>query len=179
MFFCEDICTVVGLHCAQVGSTRQKHTLAAMVQNVALLGLALIAISASIVALPVTQNKKDHKEAAESSTPATADVETALEYERYLREVVEALEADPEFRKKLDKAPEADIRVSRMGISLNYVFHILKRRCCHLLLNLHYLCRNTSISSRIILQKYFYKKSYKAIFITIILRLCSPFYLNV
>ncbi|EDX10900.1 GD12377 [Drosophila simulans] len=82
-----------------------------MAQNVALLGLALIAISASIAALPVTQNKKDHKEAAESSTPATADVETALEYERYLREVVEALEADPEFRKKLDKAPEADIRV--------------------------------------------------------------------
>jgi len=84
-----------------------------MAQNVALLGLALIAIS-SVVALPVTQNKKEPKE-AESSTPATADVETALEYERYLREVVEALEADPEFRKKLDKAPEADIRVSKEG----------------------------------------------------------------
>lgn len=90
-----------------------------MARNVALLGLVLIASSAFlclVAALPVTQNKKAEKDAkaeAEASTPATADVETALEYERYLREVVEALEADPEFRKKLDKAPEADIRVSK------------------------------------------------------------------
>lgn len=89
-----------------------------MVQNVALLGLALITTSAlisisGISALPVTQNKKSDKDTkeADSTTPAPADVETSLEYERYLREVVEALEADPEFRKKLDKAPEADIRV--------------------------------------------------------------------
>ncbi|XP_032574489.1 nucleobindin-2 [Drosophila sechellia] len=99
-----------------------------MAQNVALLGLALIAISASIVALPVTQNKKDHKEAAESSTPATADVETALEYERYLREVVEALEADPEFRKKLDKAPEADIRSGKIAQELDYVNHHVRTK---------------------------------------------------
>ena len=74
-------------------------------------------LSATIVlvqfcnALPVTKNKKEEKEEA-SVTPATPDVETALEYERYLKEVVEALESDPDFRKKLDKAPEADIRVS-------------------------------------------------------------------
>lgn len=37
--------------------------------------------------------------------------ETALEYDRYLREVVQTLESDPDFRKKLDEAPEADIRV--------------------------------------------------------------------
>lgn len=35
-----------------------------------------------------------------------------LEYERYLKEVVNALESDPEFRKKLDNATEADVRVS-------------------------------------------------------------------
>lgn len=61
-------------------------------------------------ALPVSKNKKEEKEEA-PVTPATPDVETALEYERYLKEVVEALESDPDFRKKLDKAPEADIRV--------------------------------------------------------------------
>ncbi|XP_016940249.4 nucleobindin-2 [Drosophila suzukii] len=97
-----------------------------MAQNVALLGLALIAIS-SVVALPVTQNKKEPKE-AESSTPATADVETALEYERYLREVVEALEADPEFRKKLDKAPEADIRSGKIAQELDYVNHHVRTK---------------------------------------------------
>lgn len=35
-----------------------------------------------------------------------------MEYHRYLKEVVNALESDPEFRKKLEKADEADIRVS-------------------------------------------------------------------
>lgn len=35
-----------------------------------------------------------------------------LEYERYLREVVNALETDDEFRKKLDNATDVDIRVS-------------------------------------------------------------------
>ncbi|XP_017059098.1 nucleobindin-2 [Drosophila ficusphila] len=101
-----------------------------MAQNVALLGLAVIAISALIsttTALPVTQNKKDPK-AEESSTPATADVETALEYERYLREVVEALEADPEFRKKLDKAPEADIRSGKIAQELDYVNHHVRTK---------------------------------------------------
>lgn len=34
-----------------------------------------------------------------------------LEYERYLKEVVNALETDPEFRKKLDNATDVDIRV--------------------------------------------------------------------
>lgn len=85
--------------------TEMKRSLANVV-------LALTLCVSLVATLPVTQNKKDEKEKDPSSTPAAADVETALEYERYLREVVEALEADPEFRKKLDKAPDADIRVS-------------------------------------------------------------------
>lgn len=36
-----------------------------------------------------------------------------LEYERYLKEVVNALESDQEFRAKLDNASEVDVRVSR------------------------------------------------------------------
>jgi len=35
-----------------------------------------------------------------------------MEYHRYLKEVVQALESDPEFRAKLEKAHEDDIRVS-------------------------------------------------------------------
>lgn len=34
-----------------------------------------------------------------------------MEYRRYLMEVVQVLESDPDFQKKLEKADEADIRV--------------------------------------------------------------------
>ncbi|ALC44148.1 NUCB1, partial [Drosophila busckii] len=88
-----------------------------------------LALAASLVsALPVTQNKKDDKGKEPSSTPATADVETALEYERYLREVVEALESDVDFRKKLDKAPEADIRSGKIAQELDYVNHHVRTK---------------------------------------------------
>lgn len=34
-----------------------------------------------------------------------------MEYHRYLKEVISALESDPEFREKLEKAQYVDIRV--------------------------------------------------------------------
>lgn len=37
-----------------------------------------------------------------------------MEYHRYLKEVVDALESDPEFRKKLENADESQIRVSNL-----------------------------------------------------------------
>lgn len=40
------------------------------------------------------------------------NTEYQMEYHRYLKEVVQALESDPEFRAKLEKANEDDIRVS-------------------------------------------------------------------
>jgi hypothetical protein len=36
-----------------------------------------------------------------------------VEYNRYLEEVVQALESDPQFREKLKNAEDADIRVSK------------------------------------------------------------------
>ncbi|XP_065358855.1 nucleobindin-2 [Calliphora vicina] len=78
-------------------------------------------------ALPVTKTKKDEKK-EESSTPESPDVETALEYERYLKEVVDALESDPDFRKKLDKAPEADIRSGKIAQELDYVNHHVRTK---------------------------------------------------
>ncbi|XP_064548530.1 nucleobindin-2 isoform X1 [Drosophila montana] len=98
-----------------------KRTLAKVV-------LALVLAASLVVALPVTQNKKEDKAKEASSTPGPADVEAALEYERYLREVVEALEADPEFRKKLDKAPEADIRSGKIAQELDYVNHHVRTK---------------------------------------------------
>lgn len=35
-----------------------------------------------------------------------------MEYHRYLQEVVQALESDPDFRERLEKANEDDVRVS-------------------------------------------------------------------
>lgn len=35
-----------------------------------------------------------------------------MEYHRYLKEVVQALESDPDFRERLEKADEEDVRVS-------------------------------------------------------------------
>lgn len=40
--------------------------------------------------------------------------QSILEYERYLKEVVSALESDPDFRQKLDNASEIDVRVSHI-----------------------------------------------------------------
>lgn len=37
-----------------------------------------------------------------------------MEYHRYLKEVVDALESDPQFREKLEKAEETDIRVRNL-----------------------------------------------------------------
>lgn len=34
-----------------------------------------------------------------------------MEYHRYLKEVVQALESDPDFRERLEKADEDDVRV--------------------------------------------------------------------
>lgn len=44
-----------------------------------------------------------------------------MEYERYLKEVVNALETDEEFRKKLDNATDVDIRVSLDRIPYDYL----------------------------------------------------------
>lgn len=50
-------------------------------------------------------------------------VDLGIEYNRYLREVVETLETDDIFRKKLENANEADIRVCNMyNINIYYKF---------------------------------------------------------
>lgn len=51
-----------------------------------------------------------------------------LEYERYLKEVVGLLESDPEFRKKLDSANEADIRSGKIAQELELVDHNVRTK---------------------------------------------------
>jgi nucleobindin len=50
------------------------------------------------------------------------------EYERYLKEVVGLLESDPEFRKKLDAANEADIRSGKIAQELELVDHSVRTK---------------------------------------------------
>lgn len=51
-----------------------------------------------------------------------------LEYERYLKEVVEALESDPEFRKKLNEASEDDVRSGNIAHELEFVNHKVRTK---------------------------------------------------
>lgn len=92
-----------------------------MVGGVAILLVLCVAIdhwvtNLGVHGLPVSAPKEKTQSNAEHKDETTnygndSGGETALEYDRYLREVVQTLESDPDFRKKLDEAPEADIRV--------------------------------------------------------------------
>lgn len=72
---------------------------------------------------PVSQNKEKGKAESESD-----GLEDYMEYHRYLREVVNALESDPEFRQKLEKANEEDIRSGKIAHELEFVSHNVRTR---------------------------------------------------
>ncbi|XP_037034651.1 nucleobindin-2 isoform X3 [Bradysia coprophila] len=82
--------------------------------------LFFVALS-PILSLPVTKTTKKPVE-------ETGDLEHNLEYERYLKEIVEALESDPEFRQKLNNASEDDIRSGNIAHELEYVNHQVRTR---------------------------------------------------
>lgn len=69
---------------------------------------------------PVTKEKNEEKD--------VDGLEDYMEYHRYLREVVTALESDPEFRKKLEQAKEEDIRSGKIAHELEYVSHHVRTR---------------------------------------------------
>lgn len=51
-----------------------------------------------------------------------------MEYHRYLKEVVQALESDSEFRAKLEKANEDDIRTGKIAHELQFVDHKVRTK---------------------------------------------------
>lgn len=73
--------------------------------------LVLATICAIVQSLPVKQPTTTSTAAPEAASPANSP-EHDLHYSRYLQEVVQALETDPDFKAKLDKAEQVDIRVS-------------------------------------------------------------------
>ncbi|KAL6256204.1 hypothetical protein P5V15_012320 [Pogonomyrmex californicus] len=98
-----------------------------------LLPLFLVAlIIQTSVAPPVTQEKKDgdhkDKENEVDDSDDLGNAEYQMEYHRYLKEVIQALESDPEFRAKLEKANENDIRTGKIAHELQFVDHKVRTK---------------------------------------------------
>ncbi|XP_055324391.1 nucleobindin-2 isoform X2 [Sitodiplosis mosellana] len=94
-----------------------------MKQFVWFLALALLV---NIVVGRAVSKKKEEQQVEEHPEPSVQ--EDALEYERYLKEVVNALETDPEFRKKLDNATDVDIRSGKIANELEHVNHHVRSK---------------------------------------------------
>lgn len=90
-----------------------------------LLKLLLLIVTVQICyAPPVTQNKKE----GEHDESDINGLEDYMEYHRYLKEVVNALESDPDFRAKLEKADEKDIKSGKIAEELEFVSHHVRTR---------------------------------------------------
>ncbi|CAG2253519.1 NUCB [Mytilus edulis] len=88
------------------------------------LGLLIIGISLyGIVCPPVKPDAKPEEGGSE-----TQDEDTGLEYDRYLKEVVMALEEDPDFRKKLEETNATDIKNGKISMHLEMVAHGIRER---------------------------------------------------
>ncbi|KAK9499998.1 hypothetical protein O3M35_002918 [Rhynocoris fuscipes] len=72
------------------------------------------------------QGNHDNSSNSESNPKSLDDL--GVEYSRYLKEVVEALESDAEFRKKLELAEEADFRNGKVAAELEYVNHNVRTK---------------------------------------------------
>jgi nucleobindin len=97
-----------------------------------LLSLFLVVfIIQTSVAPPVEKKPEDHKD-KENEVADDSDqwenTEYLMEYHRYLKEVVQALESDPEFRAKLEKANEDDIRTGKIAHELQFVDHKIRTK---------------------------------------------------
>jgi len=90
--------------------------------------LLFLLIVEEAVSPPVTQKKKD---AEDNNVDEKGDEDPSgllVEYNRYLREVVTALESDPEFKMKLEKAEESDIRSGKIAYELENVNHRVRTK---------------------------------------------------
>ncbi|PNF41274.1 hypothetical protein B7P43_G01464 [Cryptotermes secundus] len=80
------------------------------------------------VSPPVTQKKKGHEDNKIDDTDEEDPGGLQIEYNRYLKEIVTALESDPEFKSKLEKAEESDIRSGKIASELEYVNHHVRTK---------------------------------------------------
>ncbi|XP_018349910.1 PREDICTED: nucleobindin-2 isoform X2 [Trachymyrmex septentrionalis] len=82
------------------------------------------------VAPPVEKKNEDHKDKENEidDSDDLGDPEYQMEYHRYLKEVIQALERDPEFRAKLENAKEEDIRTGKIAHELQFVDHKVRTK---------------------------------------------------
>ncbi|XP_045123393.1 nucleobindin-2-like isoform X2 [Portunus trituberculatus] len=97
--------------------------------------IAVLLVAVGVVvtkALPVKDKKptpEEEKKAAEAHEgDGTDDWELNLEYGRYLKEVVQALESDQAFRKKLETAEVDDIKSGKIARELHFVDHNVRTK---------------------------------------------------
>ncbi|XP_052067480.1 nucleobindin-2-like isoform X2 [Mytilus californianus] len=98
-----------------------------------LLGLLIICISLyGIVCPPVKPDAKPEEGGSDTQDELpvleTDTEDTGLEYDRYLKEVVMALEEDPDFRKKLEETNATDIKNGKISMHLEMVAHNIRER---------------------------------------------------
>ncbi|KAL0280429.1 UNVERIFIED_CONTAM: hypothetical protein PYX00_001720 [Menopon gallinae] len=72
--------------------------------------------------------RNEHEETKQERQEKEDIGDFGLEYNRYLREVVDLLESDPEFKKKLEDAQEADIRSGKIAQELEFVDHKVRTK---------------------------------------------------
>ncbi|XP_063800151.1 nucleobindin-2 [Pseudophryne corroboree] len=91
-------------------------------------GLLLTYILSTAGAVPIDTDKTKVKVEAteEGQKPQSSD--TGLYYDRYLREVVEALETDEHFREKIQAADIEDIKSGKISKELDLVGHHIRTR---------------------------------------------------
>jgi hypothetical protein len=94
-------------------------------REIIFLSLSVVLLVNIVSSLPVKSSTQKPHEADDKDSPV---LENVIEYERYLKEVVNALESDKEFRKKLDSASEADIRSGKIAQELELVDHSVRSK---------------------------------------------------
>lgn len=85
--------------------------------------LSLTLLLQTCFAPPVTQTKQENE-----PDSGYGGLEDYMEYHRYLKEVVNALESDPDFRVKLEKADENEIKSGKIADELQFVSHHVRTR---------------------------------------------------
>ncbi|CAF0785461.1 unnamed protein product [Adineta ricciae] len=89
--------------------------------------LHVCVLLAAVGAPPVVENARRGKAPAPSSNNEDSDdMIDKLEYGRYLKEVVEILESDPNFKRKLEKASADDIKSGNIAEHLSLVQHNIR-----------------------------------------------------
>ena len=87
--------------------------------------LILAALASLCQARPPVKDQKAPVRPApnQNDTNQNGDWDLGIEYNRYLQEVVQVLESDPEFRKKLENAEVENIRDGTIAHQLEFVNH--------------------------------------------------------